>query len=706
MADATLQALFRRIVHASASREAAGLPDAELLRRFAADRDEAAFAALVARHGPIVLDVCRAVLGNHADADDAFQATFLLLVRGAGLIRRPESLAAWLHGVAYRTALKAHTRAARRRKHEAQAPPRELPAVDDLRWAEVRRAVHEELAGLSERYRTVLVLCYLDGFTQERAAKALGLSSAAVKKRLERGREMLRKRFDRRGLGPTVLLAAAVVPTVVVPPALAAETARVVSLFAAGPLPPGMVSSSVIGLIRGGSRALLISKLTLLLPAALTMALAAVVESGRSGPLPMSAAAAADSPITTKDSADRDARRLAGTWKVRHVETDGKPLFDRDELADARITFADGKAEVKGLKVLFVGDFSFKIDPTQTPTAIDVTLLDGAMNGKTFEGIYFVRGDEARICLRLEHPEHGRPKGFATVSGTTLYTFSLDRVTAKSRGAEKSREKKSEVKSIPVPAPAVAGSCRVTGKVISTEYAKAGGAVERSIVYAFKTSDGNRIGESLSKERAFAFDLPPGQYQLQCTANGSRGATFEPTYKTVTIEKGETKLDLGTIDLPASEITKLFGKPAPELEGIAGWKNVRPLTIKELRGKVVVLDFWSHACTLCLHHKPDLAKLADRYQDKGLAVLTVHDNSEDDVDEALRKVPDAVKTKAGHLPVALDGKGKKGVFGAYGIHAVPTVILIDQEGIVVRRFHHAGAPELDKEIARLLKVSK
>ncbi|HEX3315027.1 MAG TPA: TIGR03067 domain-containing protein [Gemmataceae bacterium] len=451
---------------------------------------------------------------------------------------------------------------------------------------------------------------------------------------------------------------------------------------------------------------MLISKLTLLLPAALTMALAAVVESGRSGPLPMSAAAAADAPAPTKDSADRDARRLAGTWRVRRVETDGKPLFDRDDLANARITFADGKAEVKGLQVLFVGDFSFKIDPTQRPAAIDATMLDGAMNGKTFEGIYFVRGDEARICLRLEHPEHGRPKGFATISGTTLYTFSLDRDTLKSGDAQKSRDKNGEAKSVPVPVPADAGLCRITGNVISTEYSKAGGTVERSIVYAFKTPDGKRVGESLSKERTFAFDLPPGQYELQCTANGSRGATFEPTYKTVTIKKGEAKLDLGTIDLPASEITKLFGKPAPELEGIAGWRNVDPLTIKGLRGKVVVLDFWSHSCTICLHHKPDLAKLAGRYKEKGLAVLTVHDNSADDLDAALAKVPDAVKKKAGRLPAALDGKGKKGVFLAYGIHAVPTVILIDQEGKVVRRFHHAGAPELDKEIARLLKVSK
>src|SRR5262249_36930437 len=142
------------------------LPDHELLQPFHAGQDEAAFRALLRRHGPMVLDVCRAVLGNEADAEDAFQATFLVLARKAGPIRKTGALGSWLHGVAYRTALKARARSAARQKHEARAPVREASEPDDLSWREARWVLHEELRRLPERYRVPLVLCYLQGKTQ------------------------------------------------------------------------------------------------------------------------------------------------------------------------------------------------------------------------------------------------------------------------------------------------------------------------------------------------------------------------------------------------------------------------------------------------------------------------------------------------------------------------------------------------------------
>ena len=118
----------------------------------------------------MVLGVCRRVLGDAHDAEDAFQATFLVLARKAGSIRKAASVASWLHGVACRAALKARARSATRRKHEARAPAGAAPEPDDLSWHEVRRALHEELDGLSDRYRVPLVLCYLEGKTQDQAA--------------------------------------------------------------------------------------------------------------------------------------------------------------------------------------------------------------------------------------------------------------------------------------------------------------------------------------------------------------------------------------------------------------------------------------------------------------------------------------------------------------------------------------------------------
>jgi RNA polymerase sigma factor (sigma-70 family) len=175
------------------------LSDAQLLERFARWRDEAAFEALVRRHGPLVLGVCQRILRNLQDAEDAFQATFLILVNKAGSIGRPELLANWLYGVASRTALKYRARAAHRRACERQAIP--MPQPDphlQFAWEELRSVLDEELRHLPEKYRAPLVLCYLEGKTNEEAARILGWPSGSMSSRLARGRELLRERLNGR----------------------------------------------------------------------------------------------------------------------------------------------------------------------------------------------------------------------------------------------------------------------------------------------------------------------------------------------------------------------------------------------------------------------------------------------------------------------------------------------------------------------------
>ena len=188
------------------------LPDRELLRLFLAERDAEAFRALVRRHGPMVSGVCRALLRNEADADDAFQATFLVLARRAASIRKNAALASWLHGVAYRTARKAQAEFARRRKHEPRAAKPEAISPDDLTWREVQNVLHEELNSLSERHRAPLALCYLQGKTIDEAAAQLGFSKGTLKTRLERARAVLRARLVRRGLGPAAVVLASAWP--------------------------------------------------------------------------------------------------------------------------------------------------------------------------------------------------------------------------------------------------------------------------------------------------------------------------------------------------------------------------------------------------------------------------------------------------------------------------------------------------------------
>jgi RNA polymerase sigma factor (sigma-70 family) len=175
------------------------LSDAELLQQFTTHHDHEAFAALVRRHGPMVFGVCRRVLRDSHDAEEAFQSTFLVLVRKAGGLVHPERLGNWLHGVAQRTAAKLKVAAARRAAHEAGAGPAPV-APPDTDWADIRQALDEELVALPEKYRAPLVMCYLQGLTNEEAARRLGWPTGSMSYRLARGRELLRDRLHRRGV--------------------------------------------------------------------------------------------------------------------------------------------------------------------------------------------------------------------------------------------------------------------------------------------------------------------------------------------------------------------------------------------------------------------------------------------------------------------------------------------------------------------------
>jgi RNA polymerase sigma factor (sigma-70 family) len=202
--------------------------DGELLERFAHHQDEPAFAALVRRHGPMVLGVCRRVLHDEHDADDAFQATFLVLARQAGCIRKAESVASWLYGVAYRIALRSRAQAARRRKVEGQAVAMaEHDPQAELAWRELRRVLDEELHRLPAKYHAPLILCYLEGKTNTEAARELGWTKGTVSGRLARARDLLRERLSRRGLALDAGVVAVMLlqkAAVSVPPHLAAAT--------------------------------------------------------------------------------------------------------------------------------------------------------------------------------------------------------------------------------------------------------------------------------------------------------------------------------------------------------------------------------------------------------------------------------------------------------------------------------------------------
>ena len=222
--------------------------DADLLRRFADARDEAAFAAILRRHGPMVLAACRRVLRDTHAAEDAFQAAFLVLARKAASVRNAGALAGWLHGVACRVSREARTRAARRRKHEGRVGPRgETAAAPDP--SDLRAVLDEELTRLPEKYRSPLVLHYREGKTKGEAARDLGWSEGTVSGRLARARVLLRARLTRRGLAP-----AAVLPPllpVLVPAPLAAAALRTALAIGTGAAAPGPAVALAGATLRG-----------------------------------------------------------------------------------------------------------------------------------------------------------------------------------------------------------------------------------------------------------------------------------------------------------------------------------------------------------------------------------------------------------------------------------------------------------------------
>ncbi len=261
---ASLMPSLRRVV---VVRESADRSDGQLLTAFVHDRDADAFAALVRRHGPMVLGVARRVIGDHHTADDAFQAVFLVLARRAAAVRPREQVGNWLYGVAYRTAIKARAVLARRRNREKQVdamPEPPAPPTPDS-WTDLQPVIDEELARLPDRLRLPVVLCDLEGRPQRSVAKQLGVAPATLAARLASARRTLAARLGRRGIclsgGALATVLGDRASATVIAPKLADATVRAAEAFAAGAGTHGLVSAHAIQLCEGVMRMMLLSKL-------------------------------------------------------------------------------------------------------------------------------------------------------------------------------------------------------------------------------------------------------------------------------------------------------------------------------------------------------------------------------------------------------------------------------------------------------------
>jgi RNA polymerase sigma factor (sigma-70 family) len=268
-------------------RDGGGMTDGQLLECFVSRRDEAAFETLVRRHGPMVLGVCRRVLRNPQDAEDAFQATFLVLVRKAASIGQRDLLGNWLYGVAYRTALDARAASIRRRARERQVSPMPEPEAGggaDV-WSDLRPLLDQELSRLPDKYRVPVVLCDLEERTLRDVARQLGIPAGTLSGRLTTARRLLASRLARHGLAlsGTALTAALYQGTASagVPAPLVASTAQAATAVAAGQTAEGVVSAKVAALAAGVLKAMLVKTLKIaaavLLAAGIVLGAAAVV---------------------------------------------------------------------------------------------------------------------------------------------------------------------------------------------------------------------------------------------------------------------------------------------------------------------------------------------------------------------------------------------------------------------------------------------
>jgi RNA polymerase sigma factor (sigma-70 family) len=467
MAAAKIDTVIRHLRRAVLRQDGAGRTDGQLLGYFIDHKDEAAFEALVRRHGPMVFGVCRRLLHNHHDAEDAFQATFLVLARKASSVRPRERVANWLHGVALRTAMKAKAMTAKRRGREKQVTVMPEPeAAQQDQWRDLQPLLDQELNGLPENYRLPILLCDLEGKTIKDAAQQLGWPQGTLAGRLARGRKLLAKRLASRGVALSAGSLSAVVSQktalAAVPTSLMSTTVKAAALIAAGQAAvAGVVSAKVAALMEGVLKAMFMTKLKSLMP--VTMAMLAILVGVGVGLFGYGRATGqqkednkAEAVAPNKEVAKSDKDQLLGKWLLISGEASGQneiPPWLKDN-ALLVIEEADGKLVCKTVfkdKAKVIEKFgeeiencceeiekwtkaTLKLDGRTKPKRLDA---NGGHGNGTYLGIYKLDGDTLTWCqskpLTPEVAKTGkdRPTDFSTKSGDdkTLMVYKRQKET-------------------------------------------------------------------------------------------------------------------------------------------------------------------------------------------------------------------------------------------------------------------------------------
>ncbi len=651
--------VIHHIRRAAILRDAAGLTDAQLMGYFVERRDEAAFAALVKQHGPMVWGVCRRLL-NHHDAEDAFQATFLVLARKAASILPRERVANWLYGVAHQTALQARRTAARRRTREKQVTEMPEPAVKEQDpWRDLRPLLDQELSRLPAAYREVMVLSDLEGKARKEVARQLGLPEGTVGSRLARARAMLAKRLARHGMEVSGSALAALLSqqaaSANVPASVVSSTITAAILVSAGHGTAGVTSGKVVTLITGVLKTMFVNKITV----ATTVLLALGFLTARRSLLtyqnfkaeePRPARAAQDAEqvkqgrkqkVNPKPVAEPSrAEQLKAIQDEYHAVQDkilkrvraGTITKDKNgtvpELGNAQTRFAERVAQF------------ISADPK------DEVALDAILFG--FRELVADERDSKPYDLLAKHhlssPKLGSILGRPHAPKQFLRTVATTSPHAEVRGR---------------------AILSLAGR-----YMDEGGSLEAEALL-----------EKLIREKEFP------------------------------------KLT-GTAKLLLFEIRNLsIGKAVPDI--IGNDLERKPMKLSEYRGKVVLLMFWATWCAPCMGMVPHERELAVHYAERPFAIIGVNG----DVDITFGAKGEQIDQQ-GRVKAVMKQKGItwrsfrnecqepetkrwKCLSECWNVHAWPTILLIDDHGVI--RGKWKGVPDektLDTAIEDLVKLAE
>jgi RNA polymerase sigma factor (sigma-70 family) len=424
MASAQTSDVIRDLRRAALLGNAMSMTDGQLLECFITRRDEAAFEALLRRHGPMVLNVCQRTVGNLQDAEDAFQAVFLVLARKAAVVVPREGVGNWLYGVAYRTARRAKAASSRHYAREKQVKDMPHPVFEQAHGSgDMELVLDEELNKLPAKYRLPVVLCELEGRTRKEVARQLKLPEGTLSSRLATGRRMLARRLTRRGIalsaGAMAVELSQGASAACLPKTLIFSTMQAVSALTTASTLAGVVSAPVAALAEGVLKSMMLTKLKTTAAIFVLLAFAGIgaglLAQSRGTTKEVQKSKEAQKPTAGADLTPQsmriqmELRKMRGTWsrtETENVIQNGQPLPPREK----KVTYviAEDKLIRLGDDGLIDETLTLKLDPTASPKAVDLVSLRYG----TLWGIYQLDGDSLKI--RFSADEGQRPTEFSS----------------------------------------------------------------------------------------------------------------------------------------------------------------------------------------------------------------------------------------------------------------------------------------------------